>query len=50
MSPKRLQSLQQGNEEEDEEARRKKLDSLDWKKLGKKCAEYFRRAPTVDFM
>eukprot|EP00112_Aurelia_sp_Birch-Aquarium-sp1_P005800 Seg1658.10 transcript_id=Seg1658.10/GoldUCD/mRNA.D3Y31 product="Non-structural maintenance of chromosomes element 4 A" protein_id=Seg1658.10/GoldUCD/D3Y31 len=50
MAPKRLQNLQQGNEEEDEETKRRKLDSLDWKKLGKECAKYFRRAPTVDFM
>ena len=52
MTPKPVQNriLQGELDEEQDEDRRMILDSLDWKKLDKKCAGYFKRAPTVDFM
>ena len=36
--------------DDDEDVKEKFLDSLDWMKLGKRCAGCFKRAPTVDFM
>ena len=52
MTPKIIQNrilqgdLDKGNEDD----KRFILDSLDWGKLDRKCAAYFKRAPTVDFM
>lgn len=52
MSPKRLQALQarEDDDDDDEEILRHKLDSLEWNRLGDKCAGAFRRTPCVDFM
>ena len=52
MTPSTVQSkiLQGALDPSNEEDNRTIVDSLDWKKLGDKCAGYFRQAPTVDFM
>ena len=50
MAPKRLRRVTEDDEEENESVNSKKLDSLDWDKLGRKCCQYFRRTPTVEFM
>eukprot|EP00794_Sanderia_malayensis_P005389 gene5389-6062_t len=49
MVPKTLSSLHHEDEDEDD-AMKRKLDSLNWNLLAKKCSGYFKRAPTVDFM
>lgn len=52
MTPKIVQNkIFQGELDPDcEDDKREILNSLDWKKLDEKCARYFKRAPTVDFM
>ena len=52
MTPKVIQTriLQRELDKENEDDKRVILDSLDWKKLDRKCAGYFKTAPTVDFM
>ena len=42
--------LQKELDEDNEDDKRFILDSLDWDKLDRKCARYFKTAPTVDFM